>query len=111
MLVGVFTAILLNACVLEGTEDGVWSVVLVKILFVPCKLRLVVLEFALCRFELRPRVGDNFGLCRITSVGIGEYAVLDESDTEVTELGVDPVTDGSREVLFKLVDCITLEDE
>lgn len=48
VLVGVFTAVLLDTRVFEGTEDGVRSVVLVEVFFVFCQFRLVVLEFALC---------------------------------------------------------------
>jgi hypothetical protein len=62
VFVCVFTTVLFDTSVLQGTEDGIRTIVLVEILFVLCKFGLVVLEFPLGRFKLRLCIRDDLGL-------------------------------------------------
>jgi hypothetical protein len=109
VFVCVFTTVLLDTSVLQGTEDGIRPIVFVEIVFVLCEFGLVVLEFSLGRFELRLCIRNDLGLGRISRVRIGKDAILNERYTKVAKFRIDPVADGSWEVFFKLVDCSVLD--
>ena len=60
VLVCVFAAVLLDACVFQGAEDGVGAVVFREIFLVFCELLLIGFKLSFRGLELRLGVGDGF---------------------------------------------------
>lgn len=54
-----------------------------------CEFALVVVELTGCGVELRFSVGNGLGL-RAVGVGVREDAVLDQCDSEIAQLRIDP---------------------
>jgi hypothetical protein len=104
MFVCVFAAVLFDTSILEGAEDGVWTIVFCQVFLVLCEFGLVIVEFGFCGLELRLCVGDEFGFGGVVGGGVGEDAVFDEEDAEVTKFRVDPVAYGGGEIFFEFVD-------
>lgn len=102
-LVGVFAGVRFDADALEGAEDVVGAEVLLEVFLAVFEIVAVVFEVLFGGVEAFAGVGDLFALVGVAAGVRGEDAIVDEGLAQVTELVVDPATEGGWEVVDERV--------
>ena len=105
--VGVFARVDRDALALEGAEDSFGAVLLVQVLIVGIEISALRVDSVLGRLKAVLCIVHGSRLATIRRE-IRENAILDQHDTKVAQLLVNPITKGLGEVVLDLVHCMLL---